>query len=97
LLTQSPSCEADLVTRGLFREDFLATQISSCEEHPSVRESEEESPAFLFDGKRASFMLFWVGVSAATTCVHFAESGDFGFKFAAGDPNFVGVEAVDQR
>jgi hypothetical protein len=71
----------------------------TCKRYPRLRgpECEEESPAFLFDRKRASFMLFGVGVAAATTCVHFAESRDFDFKFAVGDPDFVGVEAVDQR
>jgi hypothetical protein len=32
-----------------------------------------------------------------TTCVHFAKSRDFDFKFALGDSNFVGAEAVYQR
>jgi hypothetical protein len=88
-----------LITRGLSREDFLVTQILPAKDTPRLRglECEEESPAFLFDGKRASFMPLWVGSPAATTCVNFAESRDFDFKFALGDPNFVGVEAVYQR
>jgi hypothetical protein len=58
--------DAEPVPRGTFdhAEPVLRRVLGNadltCKRHPRLRgpECEEESPAFLFDGKRASFMLF---------------------------------------
>jgi hypothetical protein len=97
LISQSLSCEAHLISQSLSCEAHLVTQSLSCEENPTARECEEESPAFLFDEKRASFMSFRIRPSAATTCVHFAGPRDFHSIFVPGGRIFAGLEAVYQR